>query len=321
MPTFRCKTMYCHRSGGRMGGNMNFKQFCEKIYKGITEFYGDDVNVEMKKVEKNNGVVLTGLLLSEGEGNVAPAIYLDSYFVDYINGREIGNVILDIINLYERIRQNPQIDIQFFTDYESVKERICFKLIHYDKNQIMLEEIPHIRYLNLAVVFYYAYENPILGKGSILIRNTHKEGWSVTIDELYHQAKENTGRLFPPELIGIEELLEEMLGGKFEDTEEYIREEMKIPMYVLTNSTRQFGAISIFHPGVLRKLAKKENANLYILPSSVHEVILLPDTGLEVRNLQEMVKDVNETQVAEEEILSNSVYYYDRMDGQINLVC
>lgn len=300
---------------------MNFKQFCEKVEKSISEFYGDDVIVELKEVEKNNGVVLTGLLMSEGDGDVAPAIYLDSYFDDYRYGREIGNIILDIINLYEKIRKNRQIDVEFFTEFEKVKERICFKLIHYEKNKSMLSEAPHIRFLNLAIVFYYAYENELLGSGAILIRNVHKEGWNVTTDELYKQAKENTGRLFPPELIGIEELLEEMLGGRFEDAEEYIREEMKIPMYVLTNSTRQFGAISIFYPGVLRKLAKKEKTNLFILPSSIHEVVILPDTGLEVNSLKEMVQDVNETQVAEEEILSDSVYYYDRENGQINLLC
>lgn len=304
-----------------IGGIMNFKEFCEKVQKSIKEFYGDDVKVEIKEVDKNNGVKLTGILLSEGDSVVSPAIYLDSYFSDYGCGREIGNIILDIINIYEKIRKNRKVDVDFFTEYEKVKKRICFKLIHYAKNQAMLSEVPHIRFLNLAIVFFYAYESEMLGSGTILIRNVHIESWNVTTDELYKQARENTGRLFPPELLGIEELLEEMLAGRFEDAEEYIREEMKIPMYVLTNNIRQHGAISIFYPGILRKLAKKENANLFILPSSIHEVVILPDTGLEMQSLKEMVQDVNETQVAEEEILSDSVYYYDRTNGQINLLC
>ena len=300
---------------------MTFKQFCQKIYQGITEFYGDEVTVEIKVVAKNNGVKLTGLLITEGEKKVAPSIYLDSYFQDYQSGREIANIILDIINLYEKIRKNPPIEIQFFSEYEKVKKRICFKLIHFQKNETLLKEIPHVRYLNLAVVFYHAYENPYLGSGSILIRNVHKEGWGVTTEDLYLEAKENTGRLFPPELIGMEELMLEMLDGECEEIEKMFDDKKTLPMYVLTNRCRQFGAISIFYPKILNELSKKTDSNLYILPSSVHEVILLPDVGEEVEKLREMVRDVNETQVAEEEILSYSIYYYDQKEGQISQVC
>jgi hypothetical protein len=299
---------------------MNFKQFCEKVYEGITEFYGNDVTVELKEVEKNNGVILTGLLLSEDDCNVSPAIYLDSFFLDYKYGREMVHIIMDIVNLYEKIRKHQQVDIQFFMEYEAVKERICFKLINYDKNKILLRDVPHIKYLNLAIVFFYAYDNPILGTGAIMIRNIHQEEWKVTIEELYQKAKENTVRLFPPEVIGIEELLEEMVEGKIAASRENIKEQIKIPMYILTNNSRRFGAISIFYPEVLNKLAQKENANLFLLPCSVHEVILLPDRGLDAKTLKEMVQDVNETQVAEEEILSNSVYYFDRKMEKISVL-
>ena len=299
---------------------MNFKHFCKKLYTAISEFYGEEVKLEIKEVKKNNGVILTGLLLTEGDECVSPAIYLDSYFREYELGKEIDKIVMDIINLYEKVRKNPKIDMNFFTDYNSVKERICYKLVNYKKNEELLSECPHIRYLNLAIVFYYAYSNPIFGNGSIIIRNTHKEEWHVSTEELFRQANDNTERLFPYEILGIEDLLEELVGGDFLAEDIDMREEMRIPMYVITNNNRHLGAISMMYPGLLEKLAKKEDANLFLLPSSVHEIIVLPDTGQDAEDLRNMVQEVNESQVAEEEILSDSVYYYDKISEKIELL-
>ena len=299
---------------------MNFKHFCKKLYTAISEFYGEEVKLEIKEVKKNNGVILTGLLLTEGDECVSPAIYLDSYFREYELGKEIDKIVMDIINLYEKVRKNPKIDMNFFTDYNSVKERICYKLVNYKKNEELLSECPHIRYLNLAIVFYYAYSNPIFGNGSIIIRNTHKEEWHVSTEELFRQANDNTERLFPYEILGIEDLLEELVGEEFLAEDIDMREEMRIPMYVITNNNRHLGAISMMYPGLLEKLAKKEDANLFLLPSSVHEIIVLPDTGQDAEDLRNMVQEVNESQVAEEEILSDSVYYYDKISEKIELL-
>ena len=298
---------------------MNFKQFCEKVYESVVDFYGEEVTVNLQEVQKNNGVTLTGLLLAEKNNRVAPAVYLDSYFEDYKSGKKIGEIVLEVVQIYEKVRKNQQVNVEFFSDYQKAKERICYKLIHYRRNETLLKDVPHVRYLNLAVVFYYAYENPLLGNGSILIRNGHMESWNVSTEELYQQARENTERIFPADLMKMEEVVREMMDVS--PDEELWDEEEMIPMFVLTNRNRQFGAIAIFYSDVLKNLSCKMDANLFILPSSVHEVILLPDMGEKEEFLQEMVKDVNRTQVAEEEILADSVYYYDRTLGRINLLC
>jgi len=299
---------------------MNFRKFCEKIYMAISEFYGDEVKVELKEVKKNNGVILTGLMFVEGDTDMSPAVYLDSYFHEYENGKEIERIIMDVINIYEKVRKNPKVNMEFFTEYSAVKERICYKIINYKKNEELLTECPHIKFLNLAITFYYAYSNPILGNGSILIKNTHKEEWNVSTEELFRQANDNTKRLFPQEILGIKNLLEELVGGEFLDEGMSIREEMLIPMYVVTNKNRHMGAISIMYPGILAELAQKEDSNLFLLPSSVHEFIVLADTGQDTEDLRKMVREVNESKVAEEEILSDSVYYYDKISEKIELL-
>lgn len=310
----------CITACGRVGGIMNFKIFCEKLYTAISEFYGNEVTLELKEVRKNNGVILTGLMFHEGDESVSPAIYMDSYYQEYEYGKEIDRIIMDIINIYEKVRKNPKVDMEFFTEYDAVKERICYKIINYKKNEDLLKECPHIKFLNLAITFYYAYINPVLGKGSIMIKNTHKEEWNVSTEELFRQANDNTKRLFPYEILGIEDLLEELVGGEFLDEGMSIREEMLIPMYVVTNKNRYMGAISIMYPGLLAELARKEDANLFLLPSSIHEFIILADTGQDTEDLLKMVREVNESRVAEEEILSNSVYYYDKISEKIELL-
>ena len=93
-----------------------------------------------------------------------------------------------------------------------------------------------------------------------------------------------------------------------------------IPLLVLTNSRRYLGAACILYRGVLERFAKKLGENLYILPSSVHEVILLPETKVNSsKNLLRMVMEVNRTQLAPEEVLSDTVYYYDRKSGKISI--
>lgn len=315
---FFCNFLLSH--SGKVGGKMNFKQFCEKLYKAISEFYGEEVKLEIKDVTKNNGVKLTGLLITEDGKNVSPSIYLNNYFHDYESGKEIDRIIVEIITLYEKVRKNPKVDMDFFKDYNSVKERICYKVINYAKNEEFLKECPHIKYLNLAIVFYYPYSNCSLGKGTIAIRNSHKEDWKVSTDELYRQATENTKRLFPYEILGTEDLLKEFVEEEFVDENMQLSREMRVPMYVVTNNIRHFGAAGIMYPGLLHQLAKKEDANLFLLPSSVHEIIVLPDIGQDAEDLQTMVREVNETQVADEEILSDSVYYYDKFSEKIEVL-
>lgn len=299
---------------------MNFKQFCEKIYKAISEFYGEQVKVEIREVKKNNNVMLTGLLMTEGDGNVSPSLYLDSFFEEYEYGKEIDKIITEIIGVYERVRKNPKVDMNFFNDYSAVKERICYKFVNYQKNADLLKKCPHIRYLNLAIIFYYAYSGPVLGQGSIIVQNIHKEEWKVSTEELFGQANDNTKRLFPCKILGIEDLLAELTGKDPGDESIKNAGELSEPMYIVTNTIKYMGAISIMYPGVLKKLADKSDANLFILPSSVHEFIVIPDIGQDTNYLHNMVMEVNQTQVAEEEILADSVYYFDRISEKIELL-
>lgn len=286
------------------------------------EFYGEKIKIELQEIQKNNGVKLTGLLMTDAASNIAPTIYLEDFYKEYQKEKEISQIILDIIRAYDKVRRHQKIDMDFFSDYERAKERVCFKLIHYGRNRELLQQIPHIPYLNLAIVFYYAYENAALGKGTILIRHSQKEQWGISVEELYKVAMENTRRLFPPRVVNIREVLSDILGGEGTgEDQSFCPNGNEIPMYVLTNPDKILGAAGLLYSDQLKKVADRLQSNLFILPSSVHEVILLPDCGEKPDTLRSMVVEVNGTQLAGEEVLSDSVYYYDRSCERTEIVC
>ena len=96
--------------------------------------------------------------------------------------------------------------------------------------------------------------------------------------------------------------------------------EEDVPMFILTNTEKYFGAYSIFYPNVQQHVADVLNTSYFVLPSSIHEMILVPDSGLYTpRELQDMVKSVNQTQVDPRETLSDSVYYYDHKSKKLTV--
>lgn len=292
---------------------MGIDEFCDVITKEIALRVKEDAKVKLEHVEKNNGVCLTGLFISRGNASVQPAIYLNRFYEDYINGRDKQDILDEIIKIYENMDEDSEIDMNFFREYNNVRDRICFKVIHYERNKNMLSKIPYLPYLDLAIVFYYAFSNEKFGDGSILIRNSHMRLWGICLEDLYKDAAENTEKVQQVELQNMGDIIKEMCGDNFYEPQE------QIPMYVLSNHQKQFGAAMMLYKKVLKNLADRINKNLFILPSSVHEVILLPDCGEKPEDLRAMVREVNETQVAVEEVLSDSVYYFDRAEGEISM--
>ncbi|MBR6094026.1 MAG: hypothetical protein IKP92_03265 [Lachnospiraceae bacterium] len=278
----------------------------EKVQRKLDE----KIEVRINDVRKNNGVVLKGMSFNtEGDG-ISPTVYLESYYEAYLNGMEWVEIVDRIVDIFRMGSREKFFDIRDFLDYERAKGRIVYKLINKEKNEELLKSIPHRDLMDMTVVFYYLLENKDMENATILIYNNHLESWGITEDELYEAAKENTPKVLTPELKSITEVLTELLSARGIG-EVFEEEEEEFGMYVLSNRTKIFGAAAILYDDVLKNFAGKTGADLYILPSSVHEVILVPKKdGITWEALQEMVKEVNETQVEDVEVLSDSVYCY-----------
>lgn len=306
---------------------MELRDFAEKMCCVVSENLGERYQVQIQEVSKNNGVSLLGLLILNQKQNISPTIYLNAFWEAYETGMPLDELAEIILRIYLKDTPAENVDMSFFRDYGQVKERICYKLVHAGRNERLLQEIPYVEFMDLAICFYYAYEGKQLGSGSILIHNSHLELWDTNIADLMRLARQNTPRLFPWECCPMEKVIRELLEQQGEQGEAMLKEEeqeeffREMPMEILSNQKHTFGAACILYPGLLHHLAGKLAADkargctgLYILPSSIHEVILLPaQEALSRKQLCAMIQEVNETQVEPEEILSDRLYIY-RMD-------
>ncbi len=303
--------------------SVEIKEFAEKVCDAVGKELGREYQVEYKEVRKNNGVVLHGMLIISGEKNVVPTIYLDTFWEEYESGESWKRIIRRLVSIYRRDAPKGKIDMDFFRSFEEVKARICYRLIGRKGNEELLLDVPYIEFLDLALCFYYAYQGDMLGEGTILVHNSHQNLWEASTADLLKLAQDNTPRLFPWECNSLNVILKEIMGGdlgiKGESWEDEFPQED--PMLVLSNDRRLQGAVCMLYPGVLEEIASRWEKSIYVLPSSVHEVILLPDSGRgEAESLKEMIVQVNNTQVAPEEVLSDSLYYYDFREKRVKII-
>lgn len=304
--------------------------FADIIKEAFTSIYPDG-NVRVHEVQKNNGLVLTGLTICERNTNIAPTIYLNAYFNQYKDGRDMTDIIRAIDECYKENRVRTDFDIAGIMNFENVKHRVCFKLINRDRNAEMLSDMPYIEFLDLAVIFYIFVSEDEMGTGSITIHNNLMEAWGISDKKmLLNLAMSNTQRRFTGHVYNMMSVLESMMGRDAElDSEvrdcfyemESVYEDDICPMYVATNSKKLNGACVMLYDGLLRSFARKVGKSFYIIPSSIHEVILIPDTlDMDIRYMKAMVKEVNGTEVAPEEILSDNVYRYDIDTDRIEMM-
>ncbi len=294
---------------------MEYQEFKKCVVDSLEKELQGAGKIEIHRVQKNNRKELDGLMVLREGCSVAPALYLNEYYDDYQKGCTLGSIVGEITDFYKYGKDDTKgIDMDFYRDYEKVKEHVMFRVINYEKNRELLEKVPYIHVMDLAMVFYCKYNHSRLGNIMILIYNSHLQMWKVEAVDLYEDAMENTPKKLPVELRTMAEIMREsIMGEELELTEKELENfPMDESIYVLTNYLRQYGAAAMFYPNVLNRFSMAVGGDFYIIPSSVHEVLLLPARDYKQEHLQQMVVQVNETQVAPEEVLSNSVYRYSK---------
>ena len=286
---------------------MNYQNFVTSIKDAIYDQIGPGMKVQLHTTLKNNGNERIGISISDRQVNIFPTIYLEEFYEHYQKGISLETIVEDILTLYNEIKMDHSLDIEFLKDYSDVKSKIAHRLVNTARNSTQLEGVPHFYFHDLAIVFYVLYQEEDFGNATIPITNDLMKLWGITIGELYKCAMNNTPHLLPASFKPIHSVVEELLGHTIDAAE--LPDNM---MYVLTNPLRSFGASCILYPGMLEDIACRLGENFYVIPSSVHETIILPESNGPTReHLLEMVKEINETELCLEEILSDNVYYYD----------
>lgn len=298
---------------------MEYKEFVEYIKMNAGYIAGEGGNITINHVIKNNGCEMDGLVIMEKGKDIVPTIYLDSFYELYTNGENIKNIIRQIEVIYEQNKNNVTFDVNILKHFDTIKDKIVYKVVNYRSNEKLLEQVPHKRILDLAVVFYCLLDNEYGRSATALIYNNNLKNWNVTIDDVYKAALKNTPDLLHSKISSMAALFEKCgvnVDGEEVDLKDYVPSDM----YVLTNESKLNGAACILYENVLYDFAQKLGADLYILPSSVHEVILLPKLSMfEKDELVNMVKEVNTEGVAADEVLSDHVYEYNRTERLITM--
>ncbi len=298
---------------------MSFEGFCTCIKIDLQHML-KGAKVTVQKVVKNNDISRQGLIILENEGsNLTPTIYLESFYHAYLEGRKLEWIEQDILMVYQRHKSLWNFNLGVFGDFNWVRERMVCRLVNREMNREFLDMAPHVPYLDLAVTFACSVGSELLGSdASIPIYNSHLEMWGVTEKDLYAVAVENTKRLFPPVLRTMQEVVEQM--GVEQDSLSPEEQSFGRQMYVLSDEKRSYGAVYMLYKNVLKDFADKVDSDLYILPSSVGELILIPMRKF--RNpagLRGIVRTMNQEHVEPTAILSDNVYKYTRATGKITI--
>lgn len=276
---------------------MNYTEFISAVRLEVKKTLGPDVIVELHTAVKNNGTERKGLMIARQGVNISPAIYLEEFYEQYQGGKNIPELADIIRQIYEKVKVQNSYPCENIFSYDKVKDKIVYKLIQKDANKRLLDNVPYIPYLDLAIVFYVLLETSEFGTATLLVKREHLKEWGITEEEMKAAAMVNTPRLLP---LKIEKLSEFM--------------------YVMTNQVQNHGASALCYPDACKSAWKKIGENYFVIPSSIHEMILVPESyGLSRTQLKTLAKEINATEVEQEEVLSDNIYYYsgeeDRLIG------
>ncbi|HAJ74474.1 MAG TPA: hypothetical protein DCM49_06755 [Lachnospiraceae bacterium] len=293
---------------------MNCRDFCEILMEEIR--YQSDYRIEVthRTLKKNNGVIIEALEVSDNDDHLAPSIYVRPYYERFRKGVPLGDVAAGFIRDYFELEESPRPPRGFFGSFEKVAENIYCKLVSFEKNLPMLKEVPYERWLDLAVVYYYQINDEILPDAAIMIKKEHLQMWGVDEEHIRRTAWKNTLRkkktVFQTLGRTIKEMEQYLLSQGMPELPEINHEER---LYILSNRKKLYGAISICYPGEAEKIAELLDNDYFLIPSSIHECLILPnERDYSLDKLSELVREVNRTQLAPQEVLSEHAYFYDR---------
>ena len=292
---------------------MNYQQFVIAVKEKVENLLGDDIQVEILSSLKNNNRERVGLSFSDRQINISPTIYLEEYFEQYENNYTIEGIAQSVCSLYKDVRFEHTWDVNQIRDFSRLKSKVAYKFINAEKNTTLLQTLPHKTYLDFAIVFYILFEADSCGTATIPITNELISLWNTTVDKLFQIAQENMTSLLPADFKPMHIVMNELL----ERSNLQLIE--KSPLYVLTNSLRCFGACCILYDGMLEEIFREISENYYLIPSSIHEMIIVPESQCPSREeLDKMILEINETHISKEEVLADHAYYYNRKTKELS---
>ena len=296
---------------------MQYEEFMQNVLQRLQDDFSKEYQFNPAEIRKNNGGVRHSLAIRKEGADISPCICMDDLFNDYLSGCSMDKIIDRIWTAYKSSAEE-RFDLSAFSRWDMIRPKIRCRLVNSEKNEAMLFELPHREFLDLSVLYYVQVTMSGGAMCIIQVRNEHMEFWGVDEAVLYAAARANRKEIQETVLRSMDETLEEMFGTEWVRN---CRDSAAPQMYVLGNKDFMHGAVEMLDKNVLKKAAEILGREFAILPSSIHEVLLVPATGAEgeMEEYAKIVKEVNDTQVLPEEILSYHVYRYSEDTKEITI--
>lgn len=304
---------------------MNYEIFKEVVAEKFKDYLPEQyqgMEIRVASVNKVNRP-MDGLTLVDksAEKNVSPTLYINDMYDHYLHTENLQKVLQDAAESMDKaFLEAPHTGI---FDMDNARDNIVFQVVNTVQNENMLRDMPHRDYQDLSIIYRWVVAVDERGIQSTVVRDNLAKQLGMTEADLFKCAVENTRRIFPPVVKSMNDVMKEMMmsDGMPPEIADMVIEEMPADrtMWIISNEKGINGAGSMLYEDVLHKLAMQLETDLYLLPSSVHECIAVSVDMGDPYELAEMVNEINMSQVALEERLSNQVYHYDKDARRLTL--
>lgn len=304
----------------RKDDSMELGAFASAVRKEVQKRLGKGYNISVVTNVKNNSTIFTGIMFQKEGEQTSPTVYIDDLYTDYREKRlSLSEIIEDVIDRYQKTMGAMEDICDFRADFKACQTKIIYRLVSRERNKEALKNMPYIPFLDLAITFHLVISVNERYMQSLKISKDIQKKWNVSIEQLFKMAKTNTERLLPVEISELRQMVSAYTDEEGLPDEKELTNTEKIDMIVVSNELGINGAAAVLYDGVIEKLAEEYESDLYLLPSSIHEMIVVPAFDRTMYEfLGMMVKNINDQYVEKDEILSDRVYVYQREEKKFS---
>lgn len=298
---------------------MNYQEFRDEVKKNIGMYLNtsgmENAKVEIETVQKVNKK-LEGLKFVTENSKVCPIYYMDNLYKDYLSN---GNFDLTMVELIEKLKFSEMERPDFDLDFNKIKDKVILELVNSENNKGLLEYIPHRNIADLSVIYRWIIDANNYGITSAIVTNQVAEEINLSENDLFKSASENLKKTSPATIKSLEEVVMGIMNDQPEKNDQGIEIDDPDSIYVISNTRKQYGAAAILDTELMSNIAEQMDSNIYILPSSIHECLLVSDRFGEPEQLQQMVREVNSTEVDIKDKLSDNLYVFNKDTKKIEI--
>ena len=301
---------------------LEYQEFGKELVMQLGILAGSDVHIKMDKIFCLNAGEKDSIRMSGRQG-LSPGFSLPGLYLQYRNGKEIGEMAWELFRKYSEQDMSADLVMERLDSFENARERIFFRMVNTERNRQMLKKVVHDEYLDLSAVFCILVSEGCENISSVRLTKGLLKKWGTDKDTIREEAMRNTEKLFPLRKESMGTMIRKILVKNLDvppEQERMLAEMTEGPeapaVFILSNRQGINGFSSIFYKDCLKKIASDCQTDLFILPSSVHEGLVVPaGPDAKAEELQKIVADVNRECVSVEEFLSDTVYLYDRKEN------